>query len=231
MKFLKFNPRKSKAQAMVEFAIVLPILLLVVYGLIEVGRLVFIVASVNNATRQAARYGSTSGVGDNGVPRYEDCGGIRRAFKQSDFLNVVANDNQGIKIWLDKGVDASGNPINRVEYCTSPGGLVDNISPETGDRVTVTAFADYDTIVPGIVPFLSRTVANGNPITGESSRTLLLTISIQPPKEPTVTYITADQPDPSEVGGTVTVSVQVSSTAATPTTPTISPASVASAFS
>jgi len=58
---------------MVEFAIVLPILLLVVYGLIETGRLIFTIAFVNNATRQAARYGSTSGIGPNGVARYLDC--------------------------------------------------------------------------------------------------------------------------------------------------------------
>jgi hypothetical protein len=88
MKLLKFNPKKSKAQAMVEFAIVLPILLLVVYGLIEVGRLLFIYSSVNNATRQAARYGSTSGMGPNGVPRYQDCAGIRAAAQGSDFLNA-----------------------------------------------------------------------------------------------------------------------------------------------
>ena len=84
MKLLKFNPRKSKAQAIVEFAIVLPILLLVVYGLIEVGRLLFIYSSVNNVTRQAARWGSTSGVGDNSVPRYQDCEGIRAAAQGGD---------------------------------------------------------------------------------------------------------------------------------------------------
>ncbi|MGE5251945.1 MAG: TadE family protein, partial [Bacteroidota bacterium] len=62
-----FKPRippthKSKAQAMVEFALALPILLLVVYGLLESGRLLFIYASVVTAARQAARYGSATGL-------------------------------------------------------------------------------------------------------------------------------------------------------------------------
>ena len=51
---------KSPAQAMVEFALVLPILLLVVYGLIEVGRALFIYNSVASAARQATRYGAAT---------------------------------------------------------------------------------------------------------------------------------------------------------------------------
>ena len=53
--------RKTTAQAAVEFGLALPIMLLVVYGLIESGRLVFIYASVVSAARQAVRYGSTTG--------------------------------------------------------------------------------------------------------------------------------------------------------------------------
>ena len=53
---------------MVEFAIALPILLMLVYGLLEVGRLLFTYSSVVNATRQAVRYGSTTGAGDRGTP-------------------------------------------------------------------------------------------------------------------------------------------------------------------
>ena len=47
-----------KGQAMVEFAFVLPILLLVVFGLLEVGRLIFIYSSITNASRNASRHTS-----------------------------------------------------------------------------------------------------------------------------------------------------------------------------
>ena len=50
---------QKKAQSMVEFAIVLPILLLLVFGIIEYGRLFFAWISVENVARVGARYAST----------------------------------------------------------------------------------------------------------------------------------------------------------------------------
>ncbi|HXF85776.1 MAG TPA: Ig-like domain repeat protein [Anaerolineales bacterium] len=210
MKTLKFPPRKTKAQAMVEFAIVLPILLLVVYGLIEAGRLLFIYSSVINATRQAVRYGSASGIGPNGVERYRDCAGIRAAAQRGDFLNAF--DDTDITIEYDRPTTANPDPA---PYDTCDGNT-DTIAVQTGDRVTVRVRADYNAIFPRILPFLSRTVANGNPIIAESSRTLLLSVAISPPLENTVTIITAHTPDPSQIGQSVTVSVTVTAS----TTPT-----------
>lgn len=210
MKILKFNPRKSKAQAIVEFALVLPVLLLVVYGLIEAGRLLFIYSFVTNAARQAARWGSTTGIGPHGVSRYLDCDGIRDEAERVDFLNSFnAYDPADFVIEYDR--PASGTPDPGAYYtCT---GSVAGITAQTGDRITVRVNADFTPIVP-LVPFDPFT------INAESSRTLLLSISIQPEKEDTVTLITSDAPDPSEVNQPVTVSVTVNSIAATPTTPT-----------
>ena len=44
---------------MAEFALALPILMLIIYGVIEAGRAVFMYAAVNNASREAARFGSS----------------------------------------------------------------------------------------------------------------------------------------------------------------------------
>jgi hypothetical protein len=209
MKILKLPSGKSKGQAMLEFAIVLPILLLVVYGLIETGRLLFIYSSVNNATRQAARFGSTSGISPtSGVPRYQDCDGIRLAAQRGDFLNAFDDDD--IEIYIDNGLDNSGAPIGQTLVCTGGVAVDTGITPKTGDRITVNVDAAFNALLPNLVPFISQT------INAESSRTLLLTISIQPPKENTVTLITADNPDASEVGQPVTVSVSVTAD----TTPT-----------
>ncbi len=73
MKKKTTRSQKSPAQAMVEFALVLPVLLLLIYGILEVGRLLFIYSSVVSAARQAARYGSTTGVNASGTFRYRDC--------------------------------------------------------------------------------------------------------------------------------------------------------------
>jgi hypothetical protein len=107
----KTNTKKTKAQAMVEFALVLPILLLLLYGILEAGRLLFIYSTIVTASRQAVRYGSATGQGldytaqggpDNtGIPRYQDCFGIRLAAQRVDFLNAIQDDD--IIIQYDNG--------------------------------------------------------------------------------------------------------------------------------
>ena len=47
-------------QALVEFALVLPIFLLLLFGLIDVGRLVYTWNALNQAAREGARYGRTA---------------------------------------------------------------------------------------------------------------------------------------------------------------------------
>ncbi|GAI52994.1 unnamed protein product, partial [marine sediment metagenome] len=69
--------RKKSAQGLVEFALVLPLLLLLILGIIEAGRLLFIYSAVNTASREAARYGSAAGDVGGYVAHYEDCAGIR----------------------------------------------------------------------------------------------------------------------------------------------------------
>ncbi len=64
---------------MVEFALVLPILLLVILGVFAFGHLFFVYSSVVSASREAARYGAAVGLGTNGNLRYQDCEGIRAA--------------------------------------------------------------------------------------------------------------------------------------------------------
>ena len=47
--------RRTAGQSMVEFALVLPIFLLIVLGLVDLGRAVFSYTSITNAAREAAR--------------------------------------------------------------------------------------------------------------------------------------------------------------------------------
>src|SRR5574341_1938186 len=86
MKPRELTPRKSKAQAMVEFAIALPLLMLLLYGLIEAGRLLFLYSTVVTASRQAVRYGSATGEGTGSIPRYLDCAGMRSAAQRVGYL-------------------------------------------------------------------------------------------------------------------------------------------------
>jgi Flp pilus assembly protein TadG len=182
MKYLKINYQKSRAQAIVEFAIVLPLLLLVLYGIIETGRFLFIYSSVVTASRQAARYGSATGQGiNNAVPRYQDCGGIRAAANAAAYINKI--DNSEIVIGYDAG---PGAPL--IPYCiggvTTDSSLTSATLSDNKHRIVVTINEAYSPIVPRIVPFAPDTIR------ATSSRTVILSVSIvsTPPFTPTFTF-------------------------------------------
>lgn len=53
---IKFMRRKS-GQELLEFAITLPLLLLIVFGIFDLGRVVYYASALQNAAREGARYG------------------------------------------------------------------------------------------------------------------------------------------------------------------------------
>lgn len=154
----KPNPyKKSRAQAMVEFALALPLLLLLLYGVLETGRLMFIYASTVTAARQAVRYGSATGTSPNGVPYFRDCAGIEAAAQNVGFIN----DFQNITINYDNGPSTS--ILGTCPTFTTPG---------NGNRIRVSVETEWEPIV-SIVP-LDPIV-----IQSQSARTLLASVSIQ----------------------------------------------------
>ena len=46
---------RSRGQSLVEFALILPIFLLILFGLFDMGRAVYYWSTINNASREAAR--------------------------------------------------------------------------------------------------------------------------------------------------------------------------------
>lgn len=50
--------RRSRGQALVEFALVFPVFMLVLFGILDVGRYVYVSNALNEASREGARYGS-----------------------------------------------------------------------------------------------------------------------------------------------------------------------------
>src|SRR5687767_9011450 len=181
----KITSNKNKAQAMVEFALVLPILLLLLYGILEAGRLLFIYSTVVTASRQAVRYGSATGEGSTTIPRYQDCAGIRDAAQRVDYLNAF--EDTDINIGWDTGPTSTITPIcpdNNPDLSFAP---TNNTS-----RLVVTIDGDYLPIVPKIVGFLERSDSNGNAIEAQSARTVMVSVTI---------YVTAPpsnwQPDTS----------------------------------
>jgi hypothetical protein len=248
MKLYKSAPKKTKAQAMVEFAIVLPLLLLLLYGILEAGRLLFIYSTIVTGSRQAVRYGSATGLGLGVVvPRYQDCDGIRHAADRVDFLRSFGPED--IHIYHDDGPDPANPDVgkNEAEYCTGP---TDTWAPSNNNtRLVVRIDGDYLPIVPKIIPFIERSQANGDPIKAKSARTILLSVAIvvtvppQPwnPNTPTATATVAtptftpsntptDTPtntpiftDTPSITPTATISPTITNTPTITLTPTITP--------
>lgn len=157
-----------RAQAMVEFAIALPLLMMLLIGIIEVGRLIFIYTAVTNASREAVRFGSAVGFHDNTYYlKYQYCSGIRNAAKQSAILTDLQDSD--IVIEYDNGPGTSA-------FDTCPTGVANDktIVVKPGeDRVKVTITVEYEPLTQ-LLPFGSRT------ITSVSARTILGFVDIDP---------------------------------------------------
>ncbi len=153
---------------MVEFALALPIFLLLVYGLLEVGRLVFLQATVITATREAVRYASAWGrIGNAQYQQYQDCAGIRGAAVNAGFLlGLSATTNDNIHIYFDDETPVQTPPISLYEYCTSGQAIDTTIGqgsahPVTaGDRIAVTVNVSYQPILPLFLPLTPRTLTS-----------------------------------------------------------------------
>ena len=151
---------------MVEFALVLPILLMIVYGLLEVGRLIFIYSTVVSASREATRYGSATGL-VSGAEQYKDCTGIKAAAQRVDFLGVI--DDTNITIYY---APTSSNPPSFTTTITNcAGSTIPDIDSGGAIKVTVTAtFTPLAAIVP----------LNQISITSANARTIIGSVQIAP---------------------------------------------------
>jgi Flp pilus assembly protein TadG len=172
-KFVPFYKQKtygSRAQAIVEFAIVLPILLAILIGILEFSRMIFIYSAVTNASRNAVRYASAVGLEDGGTfHKYLYCHGIYEAAKNSAFL-VSEND---LTVTISYHDELSTSPITT---CTdsemkTPPYFEKSVDVSTGDRVRVTVSVDYRPMVR-LIPIPEQ------PIEASSYRTILGIIDV-----------------------------------------------------
>jgi Flp pilus assembly protein TadG len=135
----RFTHKKMTAQGLVEFALILPILLMLFMGVIDFGWILFNYSQLYNGMREALRYGSVPGYGT--TEQYYDCAGIRQMLmdranmsgvKATDII-IVYDDGTPITIADNGGTFSSSNgaPLNttndlrstaEVGICTKPTG-------------------------------------------------------------------------------------------------------------
>jgi Flp pilus assembly protein TadG len=154
----------KQAQAIVEFAIALPILLALLIGILEVGRLVFIYSAVTNSSRNAVRFASAVGLSDSGFHKYNHCAGIKDIAVKSAYLIPVSNLT--INISYDTGPGTTSFAV-----CDAVSGEDTDVVVDTENRVKVTVAAQYKPMI-NLIPIPART------ITSSSSRTILGIINL-----------------------------------------------------
>ena len=162
----KINILGGSAQAIVEFAIALPILLALVLGIFEVGRLLFIYSAVTNSSRNAVRFASAVGLSDSGYYKYKHCAGIKDIAVKSAYLVPVSSLT--INISYDTGPGTSSFAV-----CDAVSGEDSDVVVNTGNRVKVTVAAQYKPMIK-LIPIPART------ITSSSSRTILGIVDLGP---------------------------------------------------
>lgn len=152
-----------RGQGLAEFALITPVLLLLILGVIEFGRLMVTFSSVSTASRDAVRYAVSVGETTGGTPHYQDCLGIRTAVE-----NVTLFADPTILIQYD--VDGPGGAAP-VEYC-QVGKTVDPIQVSLGTQIRVTVTDTYEPLMPIVqLPTI--------PIASETARTVLRDVYVK----------------------------------------------------
>jgi uncharacterized repeat protein (TIGR01451 family) len=135
--------QRGQGQGMVEFALILPVVLLVMLGIIEFGYMFTVYSGMFNAAREGTRYGVVN---------------------PQDVTGIVATARRRIIM-----VDPSAVNISLV-YDRGPGGAVftDPSLVDIGDRVVISVTYDLPTITPVIQPIVSSL-----PIRTRAARTVV----------------------------------------------------------
>ena len=151
------SDHRQKGSVLIEAALLLPMVLLLLFGIVEFGRFLVVSHGVNRAAREGARYGVAVGLTTNGIPRYTDCDEIKAAaIDLAGLANLVPTD---ITVAYDHG---SGGAFHN---CTSGNPAAAAIV--LGDRVVVTATRQFQTGIPLIRDFL-----NGITVAATDTRTI-----------------------------------------------------------
>ncbi|MHB8626571.1 MAG: TadE/TadG family type IV pilus assembly protein [Aggregatilineales bacterium] len=160
------STRKFKGQAIVEFALVMPQVLLMLMGVIEFGWLVFNYTQIYNGLRESLRYGSVPSFST--TPAYEDCAGIRAAI-EGTAPNLGVTDAE-ITIRYDQGYYGAASTF--VADCNGSGGAFEflngNTAIQAGDRTEI--IINHQTKF--LTPFISTLAPGGFQMYFEAARSI-----------------------------------------------------------
>lgn len=131
-----------RGQALAEFALVAPLFFVLLFGIVEAGRFMFYYETLNNATREGARYAIVNGANTLGCPTGPPAPG-------STSCDTTGEDVKKRVREAAFGVLGAGVTVTPVWHDPANNGR--------GSTVTVTAVYTYQTLIP-IVPLPAITV-------------------------------------------------------------------------
>ncbi len=175
---------KANGQGLVEFALILPILLLLLFGIIDMGWVAFNFSQLYNGVREGVRYGSVPGFPPaGGKYQYVDCYNIRqRVILMAQFAGLK-NQTPDIVIEYDDGrpIDSTNSKHSRVgtcptsgtysassDYVSEDGSRVHPQNVQNGDRIVITVNASLHFLTP----FLAAMAPNGLPVSFTTARSV-----------------------------------------------------------
>src|SRR5690606_28743161 len=127
---------RTRGQALTEFALVMPVLMLLMLGIIDFGRALFGYAMASNSLRQALRNAEVFGY--NGVDiNYTDCALMRDLIRRSFFVGTPT-----ISIQFEKAKSGVIIPCS--------GSAIDPALLENGDMLQVVVSNSIHLITPGV---------------------------------------------------------------------------------
>jgi Flp pilus assembly protein TadG len=92
--------RRQSAQALTEFALILPVLMLILLGVVDFGRVFYYWTSIANAAREGARYGTTHPTAITSTCKAEP-NNVKYRVKQEAGTTMVIGDSNIAVYWVD----------------------------------------------------------------------------------------------------------------------------------
>jgi Flp pilus assembly protein TadG len=145
---------RERGATLVEFALLAPLLFLLLFGIIEGARLIGGFTGIWTAAREGARYATTldDSTVTPGTPRYLDCAGIRATAKAKVGGLVSISDSQiGINYF-----DAVGTQVADCNTADSTYPDPPSASVGGGSTVHVTVEGSFQAVVPLLSSFLNN---------------------------------------------------------------------------
>ena len=139
--------RRQSAQSLTEFALILPVLMLILLGVVDFGRVFYYWTSIANAAREGARYAITHPTAITSTCK-ADPSNVKYRVKQEAGTTVVLADSNIAVYWVDA---TTGTRTDAAANCNPLPG--DQRIYQNPNALRVDVFYDFHAITPLISNF------------------------------------------------------------------------------